>query len=69
MNIYEFINSRDIAKHLEAIDYPFSAMETAWLVYQCVSKSIEEKKEAWQWIIDNMPDAEVPERISMEQIA
>ncbi len=35
MDIYRFINSKDIRAHLENIGYQFNALEAAWLVYQC----------------------------------
>lgn len=64
MNIYRFINSRDIRKHLEDMKYAFNALEAAWLVYQCRDATLEEKCQAWTWIIENMPDMEVRERIN-----
>lgn len=64
MNIYRFINSRDIRKYLENIKYEFNALEASWLVYQCRDVALEEKKSAWNWIIDNMPDMEVHERVN-----
>lgn len=62
MNIYRFINSRDIRKHLEDIGYEFNALEASWLVYQCADATLEEKHDAWRWITENMPDMEVIKR-------
>ena len=59
MNIYEFVNSRDIREFLQEIDFVPNALESAWLVYQSNNHTIEEKHEAWRWIISNMPDCEV----------
>ena len=59
MNIYNFINSRDIAKHLKDIDYQFSTLECAWLVWlikQDKSLTLEEKHKAWTEIMANLPD-------------
>lgn len=64
MNFYRFINSRDIRKHLEEMKYEFNALEAAWLVSQCKDATLEDKHNAWKWIIDNMPDMEVHERIN-----
>ncbi|MCR5685894.1 MAG: hypothetical protein K6G81_10835 [Lachnospiraceae bacterium] len=64
MNIYRFINSKDIRKHLEDLNYGFNALEAAWLVYQCRNAVLDEKNEAWRWIIDNMPDMEVRAKIN-----
>ena len=54
MDIYRFINSRDIREHLRDINYEFNALEASWLVYQCDEASVEERHKAWTWIIDNM---------------
>ena len=59
MNIYEFVNSRDIREHWQNIGFVPNTLESAWLVYQSNDHTIEEKHEAWRWIIANMPDCEV----------
>ena len=58
MDFTKFINSPDIREHHKKIDYQYNALEAAWLVFQCnsISVSVQDKHEAWQWIIDNMPD-------------
>ena len=60
LDIYRFINSRDIRKHLQTMKYQFNALEAAWLVYQSFGKSYKEKHKAWKWIIENMPDCVLP---------
>lgn len=62
MDIYSFVNSKDIREHLRKIEYQFNSLETAWLIYQCKSISYESKKVAWTELIHTMPDCEVPER-------
>ena len=59
MDITSFINSKDIRDYHREIGYQYNALEAAWLVSQCNSISLWKKHEAWQWIIDNMPDYEV----------
>ena len=59
MNIYDFVNSRDVREHWRNIGFVPNALESAWLVYQSNNHTIEEKHEAWRWIIANMPDCEV----------
>ena len=59
MNIYEFVNSRDVREHWQKIGFVPNAIESAWLVYQSNNDTIEEKHEAWRWIIENMPDCEI----------
>ncbi len=62
MDFYRFINSKDIREYHREINYQYNATEAAWLVYQCRDACVEEKHNAWQWIIDNMEDYEVIER-------
>lgn len=59
MNIYEFVNSRDIREHWQNIGFVPNSVESAWIVWQSKNHTIAEKHAAWQWIIDNMPDCEV----------
>lgn len=58
MNIHEFFNSKDIAEYCKSIDYKFSAIETAYMVWYSDHHTIAEKHKAWQEIIDTMPDEE-----------
>ena len=59
MDVYQYVNSKDICAHLEAIGYRFNALEAAWLVYQCHTATMKEKHAAWREIIDTMPDMRV----------
>lgn len=62
MNIYAFINSKDIREYLRKIKYEFSSLEAAWLIYQNIDSCMEEKHKAWEMLIEKMPDCEMPER-------
>lgn len=59
MDIYQYINSKDIRAHLESIGYQFNALEAAWLVYQHRGITMDERHAAWREIIDTMPDMRV----------
>lgn len=59
MSIYDFVNSKDVREYWKKIGFIPNALESAWLVYQSNNHTIEEKHEAWRWIIANMPDCEV----------
>ena len=59
MDITSFINSKDIREYHREIGYKYNALEAAWLVYQCRSINVKQKHEAWNWIINNMPDCAV----------
>ena len=56
MDFTGYINSCDIRNHHRKIGYQYNALEAAWLVYWCRHITLEEKHEAWKWIINNMPD-------------
>lgn len=62
MNIFKYINSKDIRKHLEKINYKFTSLEAAWLIYQCKGITLKEKQTAFNELIDTMPDCEIEKR-------
>ena len=66
MNVYRFINSKDIREPLESIQYPFGSLEAAWIIYQCRFASLEEKHAAWRELIQTMPDCAIEERNNTE---
>ena len=59
MDIYRFINSADIARHLKDIRYSFSTLEVAWLIWQCKTITMEERHNAWRELIQVTSDCEV----------
>ena len=61
MDIYNFINSKDIQEYLRGINYTFTTPEAAFLVYMCKHVTLEEKFQAWFEIIRTMPDSELEE--------
>lgn len=56
MEISRFMNSKDVAEHFREVGFEPNAAEAAYLVEICESATLEEKIEAWQEIIDTMPD-------------
>ena len=68
MKIHDFINSRDIAEYLKDINYQFSTLECAWLVWQSRKHTLKQKHAAWQEIIDTMPDCSVEARPTHEKV-
>ncbi len=62
MDFADFINSKDIREYHKKIGYEYNSLEAAWLVSQCRRLTLEERHDAWQWIIDNMPDQIVKNR-------
>lgn len=60
MDVYKFINSKDMREYLKSLDYQFTAAEAAWIVFQNNHVLLKERISAWQEIIDTMPDCELP---------
>lgn len=58
MDIYQFIDSKDIREHCRKLGHRFNTVESAYLVWQSRNTSLAEKHEAWREIIDTMPDME-----------
>ena len=61
MDVFKFINSRDIREYLQKINYSFSPLEIAWLVKKSKYTTLKEKHKAWREIISTMPDCEICE--------
>ena len=64
MDIFKFINSKDIREYLKTINYEFNSLETAWLIYQCASSTIKDRHVAWRELIETMPDCKIEERMN-----
>ena len=64
MDIYNFINSKDIAAHCRNINHQFNAMEAAFIVYFNHSITLQEKHNAYHEIIETMPDMEITKRMN-----
>ena len=62
MDVYSFVNSKDIRDHLRKIGYSFDSLETAWLIYQCKYLPYNYKRSFWNELIETMPDCRVPEK-------
>lgn len=68
MDIYQFIDSKDIRNYLLEIKYEFTVPEVAFLIYMSRGAALNKKFDAWQEIIDTMPDCSMGERLNMEEI-
>ena len=62
MNVFRFINSKDIRTYLRKTGYCFTALEAAWLIWQSRDTTIREKHQAWNELIETMPDCVIRER-------
>ena len=68
MNIFRFINSKDICGYLRELQYQFTVPEAAFLIYMSRTVPLKEKFHAWQEIINTMPDCSMKERFNMKAI-
>ena len=68
MDLYHFIDSHAIRKHLQSLSYPFTTQEVAFLVCYCKTATLEEKHAAWREIMDTMPNCSLEKRLNMEPI-
>ncbi len=64
MDVLPFVNSKDIREYLEKIEYQFSALETAWLIWQSRYTTLEERHQAWRQLVLEFPDCPIEERIN-----
>ena len=62
MNVTKYINSIDVARHLERIGYKFSAPEAAFLIWQSHKVSLAEKHRAWLELIETTADCPIESR-------
>lgn len=56
MDIYNFINSKDIETHCRDNQYNFTPLESAFLIWQCRKYTLSEKHKAYQKLIDEFPE-------------
>lgn len=68
MNIYRFIQSKSVQEHLEKINYIFSSLEMAYIIWQCPDATLAERFDAWQEIIDTMPDTPLPDSMELKEM-
>ena len=48
MNIFRFINSKDIREYLRELQHQFTVPEAAFLIYMSRTVPLKEKFDAWQ---------------------
>lgn len=66
MNIYKYIRSKDVREYNEKIGHKFTATESAFLVWLNYEITLKEKHDAWQEIMRDMKDEEVPKRVNAD---
>lgn len=61
MDIYKYLNSKDVEKYLRDMNYQFNPIQMAWIVWHCKHITLEEKHKAWEDIINETEDCEIKE--------
>ena len=56
MDILRFVNSKDIREYLKKTDYEFNTLEAAFLIYFRKGMTLKERHDAYNELIDTMPD-------------
>lgn len=63
MEVYSYLNSRDVAEHCRRIGHRFDALESAFLINDSRRLSLTQKHAAFRELMAEMPDIELPEKI------
>ncbi|WP_028236450.1 hypothetical protein [Pseudobutyrivibrio sp. MD2005] len=56
MNILDFLNSKDVRCYLNEIDYQFSLLEQAYIIYKSRFRGVKEKQKAFKELVDSTDD-------------
>ncbi len=59
MDIFSFIDSKDVIAYLQRKDYKFTPIEAAWVIWHSHEKPLTEKFEAWKELIVHYPNTPV----------
>ena len=64
MDIYSYLNSKDVAAHCRNLGHQFNTIEAAFIIDRCRRLSIRDKHTAFRELMETMPDMMLPERVS-----
>jgi len=62
MDVLRFVESEAIKDYWLRIGYEPNSLESAYLIYRCGNATLKEKHEAWNELIETMPDCSVEKR-------
>ena len=68
MDVFDFINSRDVAQHLRDLDYKFSLLEKCFVISRSYKATIKQKQMALKQILATEQDQPVPARRWTKQL-
>lgn len=61
MDIYSFINSKDIGEYCRKINYQFNPIEASYLIWRSKRRTLKERHAAWTELIKSTLDIPVPD--------
>lgn len=56
MDIYSYLNSKDVADYCRSINHQFNALESVFIIFHCRRISVETKHRLYRKIMREMPD-------------
>ena len=65
MDFLRFVDSRAVREHWKKIGYTCDARQTAWLISVCDSVTLRERHNAWNELIETMPDCPLEQRMNV----
>lgn len=68
MDVFDFINSRDVAQHLRDLGYKFSLLEKCFVISRSYKATIKQKQMALKQILATEQDQPVPARRWTKQL-
>ena len=64
MDIYSYLNSKDVEAHCRSTGHKFSSLESCFIINSCYSISVEEKHRLFSEIMETMPDSQLSARMA-----
>lgn len=61
MDIYSFINSKDIGEYCRTINHQFNPIEASYLIWRSKRRTLKERHTAWAELIKSTADMPVPD--------
>ena len=66
MDVYKHIPSKDIREYLQKINYQFTQMQAAYIIWNDKNCMLFEKQEAFKQLMEEYPDETVQERMNTD---
>ena len=64
MDIYSYLNSKDVAEHCRKLNYQFNTIEAAFIINFCRRLTVKERHNVFIELMSEMPDMQLPKKLS-----